>query len=197
MTELEAVNIILRAAREYPVASLTESPANDTLIARQVLHESVGRELLSGWRFNRSIMEFEPNDDGEIIIPPDVLAVRRVPIRPGEPVEVRSVSDIRKLWNIEDNSFEWTSNQHLEVVRRVAFGDIPEYIQWAITDLAAQQYELSVHGSPQVQQHLLARAARSLARAKAADARVSDYNVFFSESQGPARGRQFVRRRWF
>lgn len=72
-TELEAVNTILGAVGESPVVDLS-SDFVDAELARNMLRTEMRTCQTKGWTFNTLLeVVFEPNDDGEIIVPPNTL----------------------------------------------------------------------------------------------------------------------------
>ena len=77
LTKLEAVNRILRAAREHPVSSLGSSTLNDTLLAEQILDEVLIREQMQGIHQNTTEASFDRRDsDGKVLLPTNTLQVK-------------------------------------------------------------------------------------------------------------------------
>ena len=77
LTKLEAVNRILRAARERPVSALGASTENDSLLSEQILDEILLREQMTGLHLNTTEAQFTPDGTtGFVVLPSDTLQVR-------------------------------------------------------------------------------------------------------------------------
>lgn len=76
LTKLEAINIILRALGENPLASLeVQYPTLD--IAEPALEEARHELLIDGWWFNtRYEIELQPDVDGVVQLPGDAITFR-------------------------------------------------------------------------------------------------------------------------
>lgn len=74
MQELQAINIALTALGEHPVSKV--DPQHPTVNPIRMYMEQKRRELLlKGWWFNTKHLEIYPNEDDEIRLPDDTLAV--------------------------------------------------------------------------------------------------------------------------
>jgi hypothetical protein len=121
-TELEAVNIMLSVLGQAPVASLDGNLSADAETAQSILKE-VSKDIQSqGWHFNTEY-EYEFTPDGgtnEITVPSDIV---RVTLADPESYITQRGS---KLYNIEDQTFEFTETVKATIVRFLDFTDLPE-----------------------------------------------------------------------
>jgi hypothetical protein len=79
-TVLQAVNVILGAIGQSPVASLAAGQTNvDAEQAQQRLYEANREVSGEGWHYNQEMeYEIDPNEDGEILLPLNTLKVKRI-----------------------------------------------------------------------------------------------------------------------
>lgn len=204
LTKLEAVNIILRAAREHPVASLTDDTTNESLIAEQVLDEWDLREQAKGLYNNTFEREFTPDSADEIVLPENTLYIT------GWGQSLRLIVDMKidtdgdgklKLWNIEDNDFDFSDQTTVctRIVEKLPFNELSPLMQRAITDQAAVEYQMAVVGSTEMHRHLSTIAARSRAEARAENMRKTRANAFNNSRSNLSRAQARVStsRSWY
>lgn len=200
LTELEAVNRILRSADEYPVSSLEETEINDTLIAQQVLHEVLLREEGTGWHLNTVCLELtpDPDDANRIMLPDTVLAVSGFGPDINRNFHWQMSGGLAFLVDMETGSMEFTEGQMvtIRVSKFIPFEELPSQYQFSVVDQAAVEYEDATHGSPSKNQILVQRASRSRAIQRAYDIRHRPHNQFYhGRASGPRFGR-FIPRAW-
>lgn len=143
-TELEAVNIMLAAIGEAPVATLEEDTIEDAQIALNTLRQ-VSKELQSrGWHFNTDY-DYPLNVDGvtsKITYP---LTAARVDAMPYEEVDV--VKRGAFLYNRTDRTFEFTGTTlDCKIVWMFDFEDLPQPLRVYITLKAARRFAEDVLG---------------------------------------------------
>ena len=201
MNRLEAVNRILRAAREHPVSSLGSGNESDTLMAEQVLNEITQREQMVGVHENQTVASFVPASDGRVILPNNAIAVKgwnedhhrnfflrehngQILLYDADKAPASPVFTDDKVW--------------VRLVQSVIFDNLPLVLQFSIVDQAAVENAMAVLPSNSLLTRLEARAARSRAMARAADIRGRPSNLFNdSRSTGLRMGTVGVPRPWY
>ena len=183
LTKTEAVNILLRAAREHPVASLTSDTTNESLVAVQVLDEWDLRQQALGLYNNTFEREFTPDSSDEIVLPENTLFVT------GWGRSLRLLLDMRvdtegdgklKLYNVEDNDFDFADQTSVcvSIVEKLEFTQLSPLQQRGIIDQAAVEYQMAVVGSREMNRHLQIIATRARAEARAENIRKMRPNAF-------------------
>ena len=201
MTKLQAVNRILRAAREHPVSSLGSGGESDTLIAEQILDEVTLREQMIGLHINQTHTKFTPDSNDEVILPINTVEVRGSRWHQHRNYFFREVGGQLKLFDGDKDPATTVFADDDEVYVRLSqcldFESLPPVYQYSIVDQAAAEYAAAVLPSNTALQLLEARAARSRAMARAADIRHRPSNMFEdSRSIGLRLGRDGVARSW-
>ena len=201
MTRIQAVNRILRAAREHPVSTLGSGGENDTLMAEQILDEVTLREQMTGLHINQTDAEFTPDSNDEVILPINTLEVRGSRWHRHRNYFFREVGGQLKLFDADKNPatpvFADDTKVYVRLSQSVDFESMPVVYQYSIVDQAAVEYAMAVLPSNAALQRLEAIAARSRAMARAADIRHRPSNMFEdSRSVGLRLGRDGVLRSW-
>jgi hypothetical protein len=196
LTELEAVNRILRASMEHPVASLEESGINEPLTAKQVLDEVNMREQMDGWHINTLIVELEPDGSNRIALPANTLVVVGEKENQFDNLSTTVIGGVVYLLDVKEGTHnEFEENVHLRLTTLIPFDELPPQYQFSIADQAAVEYQQANHGSQSVDAQLTSRAARSRARQRRHDARLRPSNQFNNSRSQIRRGR-LVPRNW-
>jgi hypothetical protein len=203
MTRLEAVNRILRGAREHPVSSLGGGGESDSLIAEQTLDDVLRREQAAGLHVNTIETSFTPdsNNSNRVILPSNTLSVQGWNQHQYRNFYHREISGDIRLFDASEtpasDQFDDDATVYVRLVQTLAFDDLPLLQQMSIVDQAAVEYQMAVLGSTSLNKHLQAVAARSRAAARAQDWRTRPNNQFQNgASQGPRAGRSYVPRTW-
>jgi hypothetical protein len=178
-SELSAVNQILAAVGQAPVTTLDQTNP-DTTIAYNTLVE-VSREIQAqGWIFNS---EFElpliPDNDGDIIIPSNVLRVDRseIPENFGLAVVARS----GKLYNAITHTFNWSalsSPLKCDVVYLTPFDDCPQPFKDYVTARASVVASSRMVGDPNQFRLLKEREEQSRAMWMQHESEQGNYTMF-------------------
>lgn len=176
-TELDAVNEMLSVIGESPVNSLSGSLPQDAALAQNLLHR-VSREVQTeGWWFNEERdYELIPDGDGYINLPSDALFCDVDPSREHSARDV--VWRGTRLYDRIDQTYVFTSSLKTELIRFLAFEDLPEAARWYITVKAARKFQDRVQGSPQDHAYTEMDEIRALALLRRSDARSGDYTIF-------------------
>ncbi len=207
LSKTQAVNIVLRGAREQPVSSLDDDVTNESLIAEQVLDEwSVHIQAL-GLHNNVFERDLEPATVasgnikvGDIVLPPNTMVV----VSWGQDlrllVDAQEDSGSLKLFDLEKETFDFSDFAcvTLRLTLQLDFDDLSVLQQRSITDQAAHEYQMAVIGSREMNAMLSARASRSRAEARAENVRKMRPNLFSNSRSniGRASARSLVRPWW-
>ncbi len=206
LTELEAVNRILRAARERPISALGSTTLNDALTAESVLNEVLQREQMLGQHVNTQEVEFTPDPgDGNVVLPSNTLTVHGSNQQANRNYYHKLVSGEVLLFDADKfpatadfgATGADTSPVFVQITQALDFEELPAPIQFSIVDQAAVEYQEAVLGDDALGSKLEARAGRSRAVARSYDMHSQPHNLFsqHARSTGPKIG-QAVPRAW-
>jgi|DEB0MinimDraft_10_1074344.scaffolds.fasta_scaffold02747_2 hypothetical protein len=173
-TKLEAVNTMLSAIGEAPVNTITGGQTGDVAMAENILNEITRVVLVEGWNFNMDIeVELTRNSDDEILAPADGLAVRPYNKRQHN-FAVRG----GKIYDLEKRTYTWTTNVKANIVRDIAYEDLPEPVRQYIMHRAARIFRMRVLNDLQdrvpSEEEIRALADMKLHESEEADYRLSD-----------------------
>jgi hypothetical protein len=144
LTELEAVNIILENDGEAPVNALDDSGFSESGKAQRVLREISRKVQNKGWAFNTDYeRKFSPNVSDEIELPTNTLKIKPTYLSQ----ELRLVERGRKLYDLDNNTYVFTTSVYLDVVQMLDFEDLPATARDYVTIRAARVYQARVTGS--------------------------------------------------
>lgn len=146
LTELEAVNSILKNMGEQPVNSLSGDIPLDAAQALQFL-ESVSRKTQTrGWYFNTEYYRLSPDGDGYIHLPANTLQVRGS----GNDEALQVTNRGGKLYNMTpfQHGFDWTDRSvvELEIVLGLSFDLLPQTAKNYVTLKASQEFQIAELG---------------------------------------------------
>jgi hypothetical protein len=175
MTELEAVNIILKADGEQPVNALPASEFSPAGLAQERLRETSREVQEDGWAFNVDLERvFQPDVDDEIDLPANTLWIRPA----GYSKHRRLVERGRQLYDLETNSYEFTdSDIYLDVCLFLDWIELPSYARDYIAAKAARGYQQDNTGDEGADRRLYERETRAEARFRKADRKVRRRNM--------------------
>ena len=144
LTELEAVNIILENDGEAPVNALDDSGFSESGKAQRVLREISRKVQNKGWAFNTDYeRKFSPDVSDEIVLPTNTLKIKPTYLSQ----ELRLVERGRKLYDLDKNTYVFSTPVYLNVVQMLDFEDLPAPARDYITIRAARVYQARVTGS--------------------------------------------------
>lgn len=183
-TELDAVNQILGAVGQAPVTTLDQTNP-DVAIAYDTLQE-VNREVQSeGWGFNTETeYPFTPDNNGEIIIPSNVLLIDLSDIYENKGVAV--VRRNGKLYNKIDHTFTWTTQIKCDVVWLFDYTDLPIPARDYVLARAAVQASTKMLGDDKMFEMLSQKQAMARANLMEYDCNQGNFSFF-----GHPRGNNF------
>lgn len=119
-TELEVVNACLATMGETPLNTL-EDDHSYKAAALSYLAQVNKIEQKVGWWYNSEYILLTPDVSGYIYVPTDALSIKTID-RMYTPAYAQRGN---RLYNVRDNSYEWPSAFWIDLVRLIAFNDLP------------------------------------------------------------------------
>lgn len=170
-TELDAVNIMLRAIGEQPVSSLEESGLSDVAIAKTTLAE-VSRDIQAkGWDFNTDLnYALALSTDGTCSVPTNAL---RIDTTWGKSLVWRA----GKLWDRRNNTFVLDSAPKCDIVRYLSFEDCPESFRYYAAVRAARIFQATMLGDEGAELFTEKQEAAARANFEDAEGSSADRNI--------------------
>ena len=206
MTKLEAVNRILRAAREHPVSSIVSPTENDSIMAVAILDETSKKIQGNGLHCNQTQTMFTPDsgNNDEVILPDNTLQVTGWNEHQERNFFHRCVDGTVLLFDASPSplaaattAFPDDDEVFVRITQLLEFEDLPMAIQFWITDEAAVEYQMDTLGSSTQDKHLRERAFISKVEGRKYDSRSRPVNLFtHGRSMGPRWGVAGVPRTW-
>ena len=199
LTQLEAVNIVLRGARESPVSSLDEDVINEVLQALQILDEW-DLDIQSGGLYTNTFEEdFVPDANKHIDLSPQTMFVTGWGRDLRKELNFVEEDNILRLFDIEFNTTEFTDPcVTVRIYLRLDFenGLTHKQQRW-IVDEAAKEYQMVMVGSRDMNAILTTKAARARASARRENMNQMRPNMFNNSRSNLARSQaRFVTRSW-
>lgn len=184
-TKLDAVNDVLAMAGQVPTNSLTSTTPEVQVVIRLI--DKVERDLQAeGWHWNAEFNQtFTPNGSDEIDLSDDIFEVHESsgedePATLYNPGAVDYAKRGGKLYNALDDTFTFTAAVKLNVLRRKAFEDIPQYARDFIVASATEKFYRVIRG--EVPQDIQAERVRARGRMESAELRAVDANIMRNPS---------------
>ena len=136
-SELDAVNLMLRAIGESRVQTLEDATHEDAADALELLRHWNMTVQEEGWRFNTRVDVLMTRDpSNQISTPVNTLSVRTS----GDSVDVPVSLIDGKLFNVQDNSFDWTRDLYVTLVLHYDFAKIPQSARNYIVQCAGLEF---------------------------------------------------------
>ena len=205
LTQLQAVNIVLRGARETPVSSLDEDTINEVLTALQILDEWDLDVQSGGLYTNTFEQELTPNaTTGFIDLSPNVMYVTGWGKDIRRELNYVEESTVLRLFDIENNTTIFNTGDakvttmKIRVYIRLDFenGLTHKQQRWII-DEAAREYQMVTVGSNSMDRLLQTKAARARAAARRENMTQMRPNMFNNSRSNLARAQaRTVVRAW-
>jgi hypothetical protein len=194
MTELEAVNQMLRSINEQPVQSLTSGQL-DAEQAQSILDQTSREIQAEGWHANtRRSVSLTKNSDDQFAVGVNVLSVDSVnpdsPRRTGSPnpsgfynVMLKRSEDDTKyiLWDVDNDIETWASGPStmtVDIIEFLRFEHLPPLLQAYIYRSAAHSFQKSAVASQVLFAFTQEDVDVSQARAVQEDMKNDDRNMF-------------------
>jgi hypothetical protein len=145
-TLLDAVNILLEAARVSGVDSLAQVDLNEDAATAKRALDDVSREVLrSGWEQNTTRgFVIDPDVDGSITLPLDTASVKMSRGYGGN----RLVPRNGKLYDPKLRTFTIGRSVTVDLIQYLEFGDLTDAMKSYITALAARRFAIPRLPSP-------------------------------------------------
>lgn len=165
-SELDAVNLMLRAIGESRVQTLEDATHEDAADALELLRHWNMTVQEEGWRFNTRVNVLLTRNVGNEIIPPEkTLAIETV----GDSADV-AISFIEgKLFDVKNNTFEWDRDLYCTYQLHYDFTKIPQSARNYIVQCAGLEFtgnESPSTGRSQFSRERLMSARSALRRAE-------------------------------
>lgn len=188
MSELEAVNIILRGCGFTPVASLVGMD-DDGDIAYGTLKDVNRSVQAKGWYFNTELIKLTADGSGYFNLDDDVVKADTSYKDANVHATMRYDTN-SKMFDLEDNTFVWTKTTlWVTAIKLLQWEDIPYHAKEYITALAALQTQEALVGAPQLDGYLGRTVQAAWAELNRAENNNSDPNML-TGSWSVARGLQ-------
>lgn len=145
LTELEAVNLILKNMGEESVSTITGTIALDASEALATLREVSKQVQSRGWWFNTEYQTLAIDGDSKYPLPANTLQVRSAGTDEATPVIARDGF----LYNMTEfeHSLTWTSSTHkVRVVLGLSWDNLPQVARQYIALRASRVYQISQLG---------------------------------------------------
>lgn len=137
ITELDAINLILENAGEGGVSSIGPTSKPTAQKAQRFLAEESIRLQSEGHNFcTLRELELQPNTDGEILLPDNILSVSQASGHYGLEVQ----EDGNRLFNASDNRTTFDAPITVEVVLAQPFGRLAQPVRWLVSVTAAMRF---------------------------------------------------------
>jgi hypothetical protein len=179
MKELDAVNLMLMTIGEYKVNDLTNlAGRSDAAVARDILTNTSRQVQSKGWTFNT---------DFDVVLKPDgstqMIELGGDDLRVDTTATVRdSTKDIveraNKLYDRQNNSFLFTENITVNLVKYFNFEDLPEAARRFIVIRSARIFHDRVVGSGELHRFFQEDEGQAWSELLEYESNVGDYNIF-------------------
>lgn len=150
MNKLAAVNSMLAAIGEDPVATLDENGPADALNAVRTLDEVSRKVQQVGWLSNTD-RDFSilPDTNGWVTVGADVLSIKTAGRYRSTRVSARvdPTDGKRKLWDTRRQTFTFTGAISLGIIRELEFDDLSPALAAYVAALAALTFQTRALGS--------------------------------------------------
>lgn len=173
MTELEAVNEMLSAIGESPVASLAEAQGVPDAHTALALLRRISRAVQKkGWTWNtEEDYRLAPNAAGEIVLPANTIRV--------DPTDTTDDFIFRggKLWDRDEHTFAIGRAVNVDIVFMLPFAELPESAREFISAAAVRRFENRLSGDSGANQINSNDALQAWADLLQDECESADYNV--------------------
>ena len=189
ITKLQAINQMLLAAGESPVADLINNSGIDTGIAETILEQASLDFQLRGLANNKIIRKFNPNSYNKIIFDSGdsdeegIISAELVSLHlttDGQRIIAKVLNDTPpKLYNYTEDKDTWiTGDYYIEVTKKLKWEHLDTPIQRAIMATAMRQYQISTQGDGEADRYLEYNEQFYNIKGKASDINYKKRNIF-------------------
>ena len=174
LSELEAVNTMLRIIGEAPVSTLSNPTSLDVINALADLDEASRQVQERGWMVNKEYdLELIPDINGYLNVDPDILRIE--PTKEYKHLILTQRGD--KIYNIKDRTFVFTDPVKFDVIRLLPFTDLPQALRHYIMVKAARKFQKRQIGAEILDGFTEEEEAQALASAEDQDTSGNHYNI--------------------
>ncbi len=174
MDKLEVVNACLATMGEAPLNSLDDDHAYKAA-AITALAKANRREQKRGWWFNSEYVSLVPDVSKYVYIPLDAISVKTVVARSDYWTQRGN-----RLYNRRTNNYIFTAAVLVDLVRELAFEELPAHAQDAVEARAVMTFQKSFDADQQRLNILLNEYREALAELKAEDVQNERPNMLAS-----------------
>jgi hypothetical protein len=189
ITKLQAINQMLLAAGESPVADLLDSSGIDTGIALIILEQSSLDFQMRGLANNKIIRKFNPDSNGKIIFDSGdsdeegVISAELVSLHintDNNRIIAKVLNDNPpRLYNYTDDTDIWkTGDYYIEVTKKLRWEHLDTPIQRAIMATAMRQYQIATQGDGEADRYLEYNEQFFHTKGRSADINYKKRNIF-------------------
>ncbi|MCR5870681.1 MULTISPECIES: hypothetical protein [unclassified Sphingomonas] len=194
MSELEAVNRMLKSIGQAPVNTLEVTGIGDVNKARQDLEETSRDVQTAGWSWNTDdAYPLSPDANGYILIPNGVLDVDAADPTVNVAQRRNPQNGSMCLWDLDNRTFTFTSPVDCKIIWGIAFNDLPQIARTYISTAAARRFQARVVSSTVLDRYNETDEERAWFLLQRGERRTRDTNVF----RANAGVRRFYSRRRF
>lgn len=189
MTELQAVNGLLRAVGTAPVSALLGATGLDVQIAQEMLYNTSREFQAFGYHFNtEENVSLVRDGNNHIVLPTNALDVNPY----GAFVTNEWTDRNGKLYDLTNHTLVFTSDVRATIVYYHAFSDIPQTAKNYFALVAARRFQEKILGSSELGQFDSADERMSRIAFMHSQHKAGRYNVLTSN---PKFARGVLRRR--
>jgi hypothetical protein len=141
ITELQAVNMLLAAVGEDPVAALNTGLPDAE--AAQIKLAEISKDVQeSGWQCNTEIeVTLTPDGSSHLVLPANTL---RVDVSDIEGSDISIAERQQRLYNLTDHTYVFTAPLRVDIVYELAYEDLPYRLAYYIAARASRMYQEDV-----------------------------------------------------
>jgi hypothetical protein len=138
LTDLEAVNMMLRNIGEDPVSSLGPTAKPTAQKAQVMLAEENINVQSQGYNFCSEMeVTLQPNTNGEIVLPDNLLSF--YPVGRSEWMQVQEGED-NKLYDAAKSTYQFSDTVTLKAVLARSFNTLPQQVRWYLAVAASLRF---------------------------------------------------------
>lgn len=142
LSELEAVNAMLRFIGEQPVNTLENTGITAASIAQRCLHDASRTLQSHGWWFNsEENYTLTPDVEGFLYVPTNTLRID--PQNPSLDYVLRGM----KLYNKADHTYTFTELVSVKLVLFLPWDELPQTARDYVMKKALKEFQISLLGS--------------------------------------------------
>ena len=174
MTELDAVNKMLRFVGELPVPTsviINDLPDGHEAKTALELLEELNRELQeTGWWFNTETWTY-PQVDGYITLPTTVIAIKSTNTKDKYLIKDNQVYDIKNQTKLFSTDLELTT------IFEISFEEVPATFATLVVYEASKQLHMYLNGDASIQKNLETLAYTQYLKVQKEHMSNKDYNL--------------------